>query len=915
VQLHDWPSRWHVWTRAREFEVAAAAVADGRDIDWDAFEAGVSSDQRVLLRQLKSLSVTRRQPRRAAKPTTAWRRLLTSGPVVVVTIAGTQIVLAVLAALSLPGCGEMGAAVPGAYTLMMLAFVAAGAILLIGGRGDRKASQLGGFFFVVASAFTAPLTLAWLGRSHGTPALVASRLASLATDAFLPAFLLGFVVEFPRLAGFVRPQEVARRLLSVAWFAGVVLFVANVATFGSAPVHLAPGLSALDRRQPLNSSYWTIVLGLVLAALVLAVWKSRRSIGDESNRAHLLLVAVVGGSAPMALASLMAAAASPVQPWVMEHRVGIGYVVYAGLLTIPASTAYLVLAYRVFEIRLAVRQRLAYVLVRLTLTVAYCLPFVLLGWRIFASRDETLTRVVTERISAMLVVTTVCGATLIACRCRLVASLDCLFFDERRDIRISQNAMAQAGRETADVRGLILALRDEVERSLRTLYTDLLLWDSRIDTYVSAVSGHHRSLPRSSALAAIATDAGEPVTLDLDSRRSVAQLLPEDDRQWLMETGCQLVMKLPGSESLPTALLVLGGKRSDMRYSTADRRFLRALVASAMPLIDTRRAMISLAAPLGQNPTADEAAWECEGCGTIAEDGTDCSCGGRLAAAPVPMVLAGKFRIERRIGRGGMGLVYRALDVALDRVVAIKTLPRVSTSASVRLRREARTMATLEHPHLALILGLETWHGVPMLVVEYLHGGTLAARLQHTRLAPMEAIDLGLALVGAVEYMHRVGLLHRDIKPSNIGFQRDDTPKLLDFGLARILASSDTGRVDWVASKQTWHAAEFMGTPAYLPPEAVRYGSPDPLWDLWSLALVLYESVVGVNPLLSSHESETIARVARAEVPDVRQFAPNCPAGLAEFLAHALSADRRDRPASAAAFKATLASLRTRRSA
>src|SRR5207253_8576282 len=119
-------------------------------------------------------------------------------------------------------------------------------------------------------------------------------------------------------------------------------------------------------------------------------------------------------------------------------------------------------------------------------------------------------------------------------------------------------------------------------------------------------------------------------------------------------------------------------------------------------------------------------------------------------------------------------------------VVAIKTLPRVSPEHAMRLRREARAMAAVQHRHLALIYGVETWRGTPLLVVEYLDGGTLADRLKAGPLAIDGVRELGISLCGALHSMHRSGVLHRDIKPSNIGFTREGVPKQLDFGLAML---------------------------------------------------------------------------------------------------------------------------------
>src|SRR5262249_38971313 len=153
--------------------------------------------------------------------------------------------------------------------------------------------------------------------------------------------------------------------------------------------------------------------------------------------------------------------------------------------------------------------------------------------------------------------------------------------------------------------------------------------------------------------------------------------------------------------------------------------------------------------------------------------------------------------------------------------------------ATAKLAREARTMAALSHPNLATILGLESWRGTPILVCEYLHRGTLQQRLTRGPLGVEDALTLTLTVLGALEYMHRQNVLHRDIKPSNIAFAVDGTPKLLDFGLAGLMESSE---IVPAAEGYTVPAmgTTLAGTIAYLPPAAFRGEPPSVLFDLWA---------------------------------------------------------------------------------
>jgi CRP-like cAMP-binding protein len=346
----------------------------------------------------------------------------------------------------------------------------------------------------------------------------------------------------------------------------------------------------------------------------------------------------------------------------------------------------------------------------------------------------------------------------------------------------------------------------------------------------------------------------------------------------------------------------------------ADRTIERVRRTNELVVSGRIRDFVDAAA--GELPSSP--AGECPRCGTVGDaPGVPCGhCGTVLKAAPVPAVVAGKFRILERVGTGGMGVVYRALDMGLRRDVAIKTLPRMSAREAYHLRSEARAMASVPHPNLALIYGVEAWRGVPMLIMEHLPGGTLGDRLGTAPLALTEALELGITLAGALERLHGAGLLHRDIKPTNIGYGPTGTPKLLDFGLALTLpgAEHSPGRAGAGAEAAEGGGGEDHdpppgGTPLYLPPEAIGGGFPDPAWDLWALAITLYEALTGSHPLDHVPFHAAVLRLCQGAIPDVRESAPYLPEEVAAFFRAALAPDRSVRPATATAFRGAVGRL------
>ena len=158
-------------------------------------------------------------------------------------------------------------------------------------------------------------------------------------------------------------------------------------------------------------------------------------------------------------------------------------------------------------------------------------------------------------------------------------------------------------------------------------------------------------------------------------------------------------------------------------------------------------------------------------------------CGAALTPSIVPKAIPGRLQFERRIGKGGAGVVYEALDLSLGRRVAVKTLPTVCSPNDIaRLRREAQTLAAVSHRNLATVFGFKVYRGTPMIIMEFVDGGTLAERIP----LPLDvAIEVMLDVTEVVACLHKAGVVHRDIKPRNIAFTGAGELKLLDFGLAQ----------------------------------------------------------------------------------------------------------------------------------
>jgi WD40 repeat protein/serine/threonine protein kinase len=254
----------------------------------------------------------------------------------------------------------------------------------------------------------------------------------------------------------------------------------------------------------------------------------------------------------------------------------------------------------------------------------------------------------------------------------------------------------------------------------------------------------------------------------------------------------------------------------------------------------------------------------------------------------------GGFRILKVLGHGGMGVVFQGEDPRLGRKVAIKAmLPHLaeSRSAQERFLREARAAAALEHDHIVAIHHVGEDRGAPFIVMPFLKGESLEARLQRDKLLPVaEVLRIGKEVAGGLAAAHKAGLIHRDIKPTNIWLEGPQARvKILDFGLARA-ASQDAGLTQ---------PGAIIGTPSYMAPEQASGEAVDARCDLWSLGVVLYRMGTGTLPFRGKDTVSTLLAVAMNEPLAPAEIKPEVPAGLSELVMRLLAKNRDQRIASA----------------
>jgi Tol biopolymer transport system component/tRNA A-37 threonylcarbamoyl transferase component Bud32 len=267
-----------------------------------------------------------------------------------------------------------------------------------------------------------------------------------------------------------------------------------------------------------------------------------------------------------------------------------------------------------------------------------------------------------------------------------------------------------------------------------------------------------------------------------------------------------------------------------------------------------------------------------------------------------PGTRLGPYEIVAPLGAGGMGEVYRARDGRLDRDVAIKALPDAFADDPERLarfEREAKLLASLSHPNIAGIHGLEVAEGHRYLILELVEGETLAARLARGPLPLDEAMDVCRQIAAAVEAAHEAGVVHRDLKPGNVMLRPDGTVKVLDFGLAKgAAAHGSSSDLHLSASPTMSYAATaagvILGTAAYMSPEQARGKAVDRRTDIWSFGCVLYECLTARRVYEGETVSDMVARILERE-PDWDALPATTPLQLRELLRRCLAKDMKQR--------------------
>jgi eukaryotic-like serine/threonine-protein kinase len=732
------------------------------------------------------------------------------------------------------------------------------------------------------------------------------------------AIMFAFYYEFPGKAAHGRFWTAIELVLFVwAGAISVALAVRKPSFLSGEPVVTLfglPYLTAAIAFDTLVGLYVVVALAAMFAVTVRNYIRAREP--DRRRRVRWVVYGTVAGIAPYLLTSVVdpRSSAGVRGP---EVYTPLETFAAAALLLIPISAGYAVVKHRLFDIHIVVRRTVHFAIARGLLEALLLLPILALAAVVFAKPNVTLGEMLFSRYALFYVPLVATAALAMKYRTPVTAWVDRRFFRADYDREeILYRLLGRVG-AVASIEDIAALVRGEVVTALapQSFYF-VTADDERSDLAIWLPSGPPReglSIGRRSELATIL--AREKQAL---SPKELARAgLPAPALDMLASLGVELAVPMTGADERLDGVILLGPKRSEEPYAARDRKLLVAVgaqVALAYEAIELRervererrlnRDVLSRIEMANVDFTR-----ECQICGRCYDAPAEiCPADRGLVrlTLPIARTVDGRYRLERLLGKGGMGAVYEASDLRLQRSVAFKVLIADifgDGAALRRFEREARVCARLSHPNVVTVYdyGPLGSHGA-YIVMERLEGYTLRTVLERAgKLKPAMVARWFDELMCGVQAAHELGVIHRDIKPENVFVSRTAEGrteiKVLDFGLGKALYEDD-------ASGAITRSGILVGTVRYMSPEQLMGSSVDFRTDIFAIGVMIVEAVTGSRPFTGSRPAEILARIESGEL-GLDDSTPAARA-LKDALTVALAPDPERRYASVEAMRAAV---------
>ncbi|HEX6161759.1 MAG TPA: protein kinase [Vicinamibacterales bacterium] len=688
------------------------------------------------------------------------------------------------------------------------------------------------------------------------PAVIAASLPMLVIGAVTAVFLLGSDATLPALSWLAMHGWTFEASFALCLAVNVLIVVEGIARY-------RVNLDADERRR----------IQIVVYTGVPAVFAYALKVGIP------IVLGLIG---------------MPVElPWAIEAFL-------QAIVLLPAfGLPYAVAVDHVFSPRTILRRGLQYAFARRTLTALVAIPVIALAASLVQQRDMSLQMIVSGRPLFYLFFLAMLGLGL---KYRVTAQrwLDQRFFRTEYDAREILVSLAGRVPYESDPRELIKLVVTQIDSALHPESIAVLASGSPHGSNpsaafdpVSALRAEPRPLAADSGIITLLKWSDKPLEVFLEDEQSPVARVPPADRAWLAEMNAALLVPIfaGGSEPRPfVGLIALGQKRSEEPYTPEDRELLRGIAVQMGVALDLSRLRKQASSTLGPTVTPTGSGPTQTFTPTVVVGGS----GG--SGISVGAFVDNKYRVDSIIGQGGMGAVFKAWDVRLERPVAIKVVrPHLISNPDARDRfnRESKIVARLQHPSIVTVYDYGNLaDGGAFLVMEFVPGEDLRHFLKREKqLDPARMCALMAGICGGVEIAHKAGIFHRDLKPENILLPESGTgPKVVDFGVAK-LTSAGAGEGGTMSAVGT-----IVGTPAYMAPEQLRGEAVDARADVYSLGVMAYEMLTMRVP----YQGASIFDIGMKQV-EGKVDVGGVPPSVGGVIVQAIAYEKEKRPASASA--------------
>ncbi|MBA2502456.1 MAG: protein kinase [Pyrinomonadaceae bacterium] len=535
-------------------------------------------------------------------------------------------------------------------------------------------------------------------------------------------------------------------------------------------------------------------------------------------------------------------------------------------LAVPFSFAYAIVRHQVIPVNLIIRRGLQYLFAKNALRALVLLPFVGILLTIILNPNRTLADILFRNSILFYALALVAVLFGLVFRRRLSGWVDRRFFREAYNQEKILHNLLDNVKNLDSIPEMSRRVTEEVERALHPTRSYLFYRAGEKRemslTFTSGGTSQELHIPEEFRLLRFMEDAGAAIEFPFPPKNN----LPQSEKIWLEQLDARLVVPMCGTDGRLAGLFLLGDKKSEVPYTGTDRALLESL-AGQIALVyenvrlkervaqDRKLKHEVLARIEGRNINLLK---ECPACGACYDSGAVVCEKDKIELTltlPVERTINERYRLDQLIGRGGMGAVYEAQDIRLNRPVAVKILSGSmfgNEAALRRFERESQMAARLNHPNIVTVHdygALET-EGA-FLVMELARGETLGARLKRERaIQPQIAAEWFRQITEGVKVAHNSSIVHRDLKPDNILISteenKDTVIKILDFGLAKIAQASITEAVN--SSTPVTTPGMVMGTFGYMSPEQLAGGEVDHRSDLFSIGVIVVEVLTGQRP-------------------------------------------------------------------